>query len=245
MEVTCSVCSKIFSSKSNRLKHERTSKTCSQRDMPAVMLTRVAGEVVTIAAVEEMEEERVVTLGLGEGEEGGRRCRYCRHTFARAWNADRHHCPLGPGIGAHYQVLRLVEEGVGQVFREHHRGNSDAQVLGTCFTLGQAVPGAFPLIFPTQSTTGNAKSSLRSRLEELGSVGAPAYAALREAVKDQGELHLPLYITIVLPEGGMISMGPDLTLPTNLKELGSMSVRQEGTTFIALCRLMRYKNPLD
>ena len=128
---------------------------------------------------------------------------------------------------------------MGQVFREHHVGNSDAQVLGTCFALGQAIPGAFPLLFPTHGTTGRASTSLHSRLGELGSVGAPAYAALREAVKDQGELHLPLYITIVLPEGGMVSMGPDLTLPTNLKELGSLNVRQEGTTYIALCRLMQ------
>ena len=100
----------------------------------------------------------------------------------------------------------------------------------TCYTAHICVPGWFPWVFLGQS--GRGAASLRARLAGLGRVGTEAYTALREAAED-GEIELPLNLTLRLPEGGVVSLGPGLLLPTNQLALRGLEVARGLLTCIS------------
>ena len=94
------------------------------------------------------------------------------------------------------------------------------------------MPGVFPLIFTGPKVAGRSASCLLARLRGLGNVGNQAYATLHEALKEVPELRLPLCFTIYLPGGELVSLGKDLTVPTNKKELRDLLVRVKGGEII-------------
>ena len=150
------------------------------------------------------------------------------------FNAQRHLCLLLPGVGPEYKVLKLAEDDASREFKQLHRFDSPYQNLRTCLIVGQAVPGVFPLIFPGNKVGGMAGKSLTSRLQGLGSVGKPAFAALRKSLGQVSELRLPLCYTIYLPDGSVVSLGRELTFPTHLKQLRGLEARVHSDNMI-LC----------
>ena len=89
-------------------------------------------------------------------------------------------------------------------------------------------------IFPGNKVGGMAGKSLTSRLQGLGSVGKPAFAALRKPLGQVSELRLPLCYTIYLPDGSVVSLGRELTFPTHLKQLRGLEARVHSDNMI-LC----------
>jgi hypothetical protein len=120
-----------------------------------------------------------------------------------------------------YTVLRLLDSRQTAVFTEDFRFNTPFQLCRTVLSLGIAVPGLFPWFFP--SSRGPSAPHLQSRLQELGNVGLPAYTALRKAAQD-GQIMLPLRLSILLPGGRMVSVGPELTVPSNSHMIRSLQM---------------------
>ena len=218
----CRVCSKPFLTISSRNKHERVNRKCSQ-----VSIVKV-GE----ADAHDEGQGTSVEYTLNAGLMGAKQCNFCHHEFTTEFWAKQHLCLLSPSVGPEYIVLKLVEEDVGSEFKRLHNFNSSYQNLRTCLISSQAVPGVFPLIFTGPKVAGRSASSLLARLRGLGSVGSQAYATLHEALKEVPELRLPLCFTIYLPGGEVVSLGKDLTVPTNKKELRDLLVTINGGEII-------------
>jgi hypothetical protein len=213
--LACQVCGTQFSKKSNRIKQETFSKSCGGKAADKtenIMQVTPHGEKVTIMLTSEEEVE--VTLDPKSDDDNNLVCRYCLHGFHNISNIRAHQCLLEPNISPSKTVLKLLDKSRAKEFREDHRWNTARQVYRTCTSLGIAVPGLFPWFFPGLRVRGQASKHLHPRLQELGCVGHTAYSSLREAAKEGGVL-LPEQLTILLPEGGMVSMGPELTVPTS------------------------------
>jgi hypothetical protein len=209
------VCGDKFPTKSNRIKHERFSKSCWGKVPPKeekLMMETPQGEKVTIVMVSE--EEVKITVDKKSDEHNTLACQYCQHTFIKESNIRAHHCLLEPDVNPSIKVLTLLDASKVKEFQEDHQGNSHYQVYRTCSSLDIAVPGLFPYIFPGPRVVGLGAKQLRPRLEELGCVGKPAYRSLQEAARE-GEVLLQEHLSIVLPEGGMVILGPELTVPTS------------------------------
>ena len=216
----CRVCSKPFLTISSRNKHERVNRKCSEVSIVEVGAAdhgRDEGEGVSVEfSVNNIRQQ----------------CNFCHHKFTTVFCAKQHLCLLSPSFGPEYTVLHLVEEDVAGEFKALHQFNSSYQNLRTCQITNQAMPGVFPLIFTGPKVAGRSASCLLARLRGLGNVGNQAYATLHEALKEVPELRLPLCFTIYLPGGEVVSLGKDLTVPTNKKELRDLLVRVEGGEII-------------
>ena len=228
MKYLCRVCDKPFLTVSNRNKHERVNRKCSEANSGKVNIVKV------LANHGHEGEGRSVEFTLDDSVEGGKQCSFCLHKFTKLANAQQHVCLLSPSISPEYKVLKLVGENGAVELKELQRFSSAYQNMRTCHIMSQAVPGVFPLIFTGAKVGGRSASSLLQRLRGFGCVGSPAYASLRQALSEVTEVRLPLCVTIYLPGGGAVSLGKDLTVPNNRKELGDLKVRIEGEEIIVM-----------
>ena len=106
------------------------------------------------------------------------------------------------------------------------------KVLQLCSTMAIAVPGCSPLFFPGSRVRGAAGAAVVARLEKIGLCGEAAYDALRQAA-EEGDVHLPLHLTVNLRGGGVLSMGADLTRPSQEKQLRGLVVEvREGMVVV-------------
>ena len=228
MKYLCGVCDKPFLTISSRNKHERVNRKCSQANSGKVSIVKVGADHGHEG------EGRSVEFTLDDSAEGGKQCSFCCHEFTKLANAQQHICLLSPSVSPDYTVLKLVEEDAAAKLKQLHRFSSPYQKMRTCQIMGQAVPGVFPLIFTGSKVGGRSASSLLRRLRGFGCVGSPAYSSLRQALSEVTQVRLPLCFTIYLPDGGVVSLGKDLTVPSNRKELGDLRVRIEGGEIIVM-----------
>jgi hypothetical protein len=220
--LSCGVCGETFSKKANKVKHERFSKSCGGkltaegRKGSARLECETDKDVVKVVNITESELKLEVELVMESKNvtSGELTCLHCLYTFYNVSNMRRHKCLLEPHMGPEYKVLRLLDPTQTAVFKAQFQYNTPFQLCRTALSLGIAVPGLFPWFFPAPQSRGLSAPHLQSRLLELGSVGRPAYTALRKAAQE-GEIILPLRVSILLPDGGMLSVGPDLTVPSH------------------------------
>jgi hypothetical protein len=109
-------------------------------------------------------------------------CMHCKVTFHNDSDKRKHKCHLEPNMDPECTVLRLLDFRQTAVFTEDFRFNTPFQLCRTALSLGIAVPGHLPWFFP--SSRGPSATHLQYRLQELGSVGLPAYTALKKAAQD-------------------------------------------------------------
>ena len=228
MKYLCGVCDKPFLTVSSRNKHERVNRKCSEANSGRVNIVKVP------ANLGHESEGPSVEFTLDDSKEGGKQCSFCFHKFTKLANAHQHVCLLSPSVSPEYTVLKLVGEDDAVELKEIQRFSSAYQNMRTCHIMRQAVPGVFPLIFTGAKVGGRSASSLLQRLKGFGCVGSPAYASLRQALSEVTEVRLPLCVTIYLPGGGVVSLGKDLTVPSNRKELGDLRVRIERGEIIVM-----------
>ena len=138
----CGVCGLDYSTKSNRDKHIRFSKSCSGRSQEinqTVVTQSSGGHQVTIVKVSESVVEMAVKPSEVVG--GGMVCSYCSHHFSTPSNIRKHKCLLQPRLEPATLTLKLLTPSLAATFRENHQWNTPSEVAQTCLSLAIAVPG--------------------------------------------------------------------------------------------------------
>ena len=154
----CSVCQTSFNSRRARVYHEKHSKSCGGKapgppKRPRLARETPSGETVTVVNVTGMEEETKIELLVEPCEEQGLQCPYCLQTYTKASNKRRHECVLQPSLNPQVR-LKLLDGQAAAAFREDHHGNTPAQIFRTCSSLGIAIAGLHPLIYPGSHVAG-------------------------------------------------------------------------------------------
>ena len=156
----CSVCHNSFNSRRARVYHEKHSKSCggkapSPPKRPRLAKETPSGEAVTVLNVTGTEEEVTVELLVEPCEkEESLQCPYCMHTYSTVSNRRKHDCVLEPSLNPTEVRLKLLDGQKAAAFREDHHGNTPAQIFRTCSSLGIAIAGLHPLIYPGGRVAG-------------------------------------------------------------------------------------------
>ena len=156
----CSVCHNSFTSRRARVHHEKHSKSCGGKEPSPPKRPRLAketpsGEAVTVLNVTGAKEEVTVELLLEPCQkEESMQCPYCLHTYSTVSNRRKHDCVLEPSLNPTEVRLKLLDGQKAAAFREDHHGNTAGQIFWTCSSLGIAIAGLHPLIYPGGCVAG-------------------------------------------------------------------------------------------
>ena len=91
----CRVCGKSFQTVSNRNKHERVNRKCSEVERTQMHIE----ESDSMIRHDEGEEGASFEFVLDNSVGSGKRCSFCLYEFEQVFNAQRHLCLLLPGVG--------------------------------------------------------------------------------------------------------------------------------------------------
>ena len=131
MKYLCGVCDKPFLTVSNRNKHERVNRKCSEANSGKVNIVKVP------ANLGHEKEGPSVEFTLDDSKEGGKQCSFCFHKFTKLANAHQHVCLLSPSVSPEYTVLKLVGEDDAVELKEIQRFSSAYQNMRTCHIMRQ------------------------------------------------------------------------------------------------------------
>ena len=176
-ELQCSKCYKTFSTKGNRLKHERVSDVCGgniPKNNPVKRKLDIDSDTVkkrrwgilqqvddlainnggsecrseTFAKMNDLlNGDEVMVVRKEEEEEGSPQCKHCRRGFISPSMKKRHECLFLPSSEPGQVKLRQLQGDTLRQFLLDTNHNSDRQRMSLCSTLGLAVPGVWPLLF--------------------------------------------------------------------------------------------------